>query len=99
MCAKVGKELNINPRNVLIASTGIIGRQLPIKKIHRRRNKSRRAVEQQSEGRAGLCRGDNDNRYEVQTGCAQTRNIRPKSNDSSHGQGSRYDCTEHGHNN
>ena len=33
MCAKVGKELNINPRNVLIASTGIIGRQLPIKKI------------------------------------------------------------------
>jgi len=33
MCGKVGKELNVNPRNVLIASTGIIGRQLPIRKI------------------------------------------------------------------
>lgn len=33
MCAKVGKELNINPRNVLIASTGIIGQQLPLRKI------------------------------------------------------------------
>ena len=34
MCGKVGKELNVNPHNVLIASTGIIGRQLPIRKIH-----------------------------------------------------------------
>jgi glutamate N-acetyltransferase/amino-acid N-acetyltransferase len=34
MCAKVGKELNINPLNVLIASTGIIGKQLPTRKIH-----------------------------------------------------------------
>jgi len=33
MCGKVGKELNVNPHNILIASTGIIGRQLPIRKI------------------------------------------------------------------
>ena len=34
MCSKVGKELNVNPHNVLIASTGLIGRQLPIRKMH-----------------------------------------------------------------
>lgn len=33
MCAKVAKELNIAPESVLIASTGIIGKQLPITKI------------------------------------------------------------------
>lgn len=33
MCAKVAKELAIAPESVLIASTGIIGRQLPITKI------------------------------------------------------------------
>lgn len=33
MCAKVGKELNISPESVLLASTGIIGKQLPITKI------------------------------------------------------------------
>lgn len=33
MCSQVGKGLNIDPHNVLIASTGIIGRQLPIRKI------------------------------------------------------------------
>jgi glutamate N-acetyltransferase/amino-acid N-acetyltransferase len=33
MCAKVGKELNIAPESVLLASTGIIGKQLPITKI------------------------------------------------------------------
>jgi glutamate N-acetyltransferase/amino-acid N-acetyltransferase len=33
MCATTAGELNINPHNVLIASTGIIGSQLPIRKI------------------------------------------------------------------
>jgi glutamate N-acetyltransferase/amino-acid N-acetyltransferase len=33
MCTTAGGELNINPHNVLIASTGIIGSQLPIRKI------------------------------------------------------------------
>ena len=33
MCSKVGKELNINAEECLIASTGIIGQQLPITKI------------------------------------------------------------------
>lgn len=33
MCSKVGKELNILPDQVLLASTGIIGRQLPITNI------------------------------------------------------------------
>lgn len=33
MCSKVGKELNINSEECLIASTGIIGQQLPITKI------------------------------------------------------------------
>ena len=33
MCGKVAKELNLKPQNVLLASTGIIGHQLPIKKI------------------------------------------------------------------
>lgn len=33
MCSKVGKELNVPTESVLIASTGIIGRQLPITKI------------------------------------------------------------------
>lgn len=33
MCKKVAKEIQSQPNNVLIASTGIIGRQLPIKKI------------------------------------------------------------------
>ena len=33
MCTKTGKELNMNPHNVLVASTGIIGSQLPIRKI------------------------------------------------------------------
>lgn len=33
MCSKVGKELNIPTEKVLIASTGIIGQQLPITKI------------------------------------------------------------------
>ncbi|MHC4552067.1 MAG: bifunctional glutamate N-acetyltransferase/amino-acid acetyltransferase ArgJ [Planctomycetota bacterium] len=34
MCTKVGKELEIDPNRVLIASTGIIGKQLPITKIN-----------------------------------------------------------------
>ncbi|MCE5185415.1 MAG: bifunctional glutamate N-acetyltransferase/amino-acid acetyltransferase ArgJ [Planctomycetaceae bacterium] len=33
MCAKVAKELTIDAEQVLLASTGIIGRQLPITKI------------------------------------------------------------------
>lgn len=33
MCKKVAKELNIKPQEVLIASTGIIGHQLPITRI------------------------------------------------------------------
>ena len=33
MCAKVGKELKIDTDSVLLASTGIIGHQLPITKI------------------------------------------------------------------
>ena len=33
MCTTAAGELNINPHNVLIASTGIIGSQLPIRKI------------------------------------------------------------------
>jgi glutamate N-acetyltransferase/amino-acid N-acetyltransferase len=33
MCGKVAKELKLKPENVLLASTGIIGHQLPIKKI------------------------------------------------------------------
>jgi glutamate N-acetyltransferase/amino-acid N-acetyltransferase len=33
MCGKVAKELKLKPNNVLLASTGIIGHQLPIKKI------------------------------------------------------------------
>ena len=33
MCAKVGKELDIDAEQVLVASTGIIGKQLPITKI------------------------------------------------------------------
>ena len=33
MCAETAKRIEIDPRNVLIASTGIIGKQLPIKKI------------------------------------------------------------------
>lgn len=33
MCSKVGKELNIKPEQVLVASTGIIGQPLPITKI------------------------------------------------------------------
>ena len=33
MCAKVAKELDIDSEQVLIASTGIIGKQLPITKI------------------------------------------------------------------
>lgn len=33
MCSKVAKELKLKPKNVLLASTGIIGKQLPIKKI------------------------------------------------------------------
>lgn len=34
MCTKVAKELELAPESVLIASTGIIGRQLPITKIN-----------------------------------------------------------------
>ncbi|MBA7470441.1 Arginine biosynthesis bifunctional protein ArgJ [subsurface metagenome] len=33
MCAETAKRIEIEPHNVLIASTGIIGEQLPIKKI------------------------------------------------------------------
>jgi glutamate N-acetyltransferase/amino-acid N-acetyltransferase len=33
MCAAVGKELSIDAKNVLLASTGIIGHKLPIEKI------------------------------------------------------------------
>ena len=33
MCDTVGKELSIDAKNVLLASTGIIGHQLPIEKI------------------------------------------------------------------
>ena len=33
MCAETAKQIEIDPHNVLIASTGIIGEQLPIKKI------------------------------------------------------------------
>ncbi len=33
MCAETAKRIEIDPHNVLIASTGIIGEQLPIKKI------------------------------------------------------------------
>jgi glutamate N-acetyltransferase/amino-acid N-acetyltransferase len=33
MCAETAKHIETNPHNVLVASTGIIGKQLPIKKI------------------------------------------------------------------
>ncbi|MBN1817162.1 MAG: bifunctional ornithine acetyltransferase/N-acetylglutamate synthase, partial [Sedimentisphaerales bacterium] len=33
MCAKVGKELGLKAEQVLIASTGVIGHKLPIKKV------------------------------------------------------------------
>ncbi len=33
MCAETAKQIEIGPHNVLIASTGIIGKHLPIKKI------------------------------------------------------------------
>ncbi len=33
MCAETAKQIEIDPHNVLIASTGIIGKQLPVKKI------------------------------------------------------------------
>ena len=33
MCGKVAKELRIDAEKVLVASTGIIGQQLPITKI------------------------------------------------------------------
>ncbi len=33
MCSKTARQLQIENRNILIASTGIIGKQLPIKKI------------------------------------------------------------------
>ena len=33
MCAETARQIESNPRNVLVASTGIIGEQLPIKKI------------------------------------------------------------------
>lgn len=33
MCEKAGRALNVDPHQTLIASTGIIGEQLPIKKI------------------------------------------------------------------
>jgi glutamate N-acetyltransferase / amino-acid N-acetyltransferase len=33
MCETVGKELSIDAKNILLASTGIIGHQLPIEKI------------------------------------------------------------------
>lgn len=33
MCQRAAKELNTDPHNILVASTGIIGKQLPIRKI------------------------------------------------------------------
>ena len=33
MCAETAKQVETNPHNVLVASTGVIGEQLPIKKI------------------------------------------------------------------
>ena len=33
MCAETAKQIIVEPKNVLVASTGIIGEQLPIKKI------------------------------------------------------------------
>ena len=33
MCAETAKRIEVDPHNVLVASTGIIGEQLPIKKI------------------------------------------------------------------
>jgi len=33
MCAETAKQIEVEPHNVLVASTGIIGEQLPIKKI------------------------------------------------------------------
>ncbi|MHC4068011.1 MAG: bifunctional glutamate N-acetyltransferase/amino-acid acetyltransferase ArgJ [Planctomycetota bacterium] len=33
MCAQTAKKINVDPHNVLVASTGIIGEHLPIKKI------------------------------------------------------------------
>ena len=33
MCAQTANQINVDPHNVLVASTGIIGEHLPIKKI------------------------------------------------------------------
>jgi glutamate N-acetyltransferase/amino-acid N-acetyltransferase len=33
MCAKTAKHIEVDPHSVLVASTGIIGKQLPIKKV------------------------------------------------------------------
>jgi len=33
MCAETAKRIEVDPHNVLVASTGIIGKQLPVKKI------------------------------------------------------------------
>ena len=33
MCVETAKQIEVKPKEVLVASTGIIGKQLPIKKI------------------------------------------------------------------
>ena len=33
MCAETGRHIEVDPHNVLVASTGIIGKQLPIQKV------------------------------------------------------------------
>ncbi len=52
MCAETAKQIEIDPHNVLIASTGIIGKQLPINKITGGISKA--AAKLSSSSKAGL---------------------------------------------
>ena len=70
MCKALAKKIGTDPHNVLVASTGIIGHQLPVKKITAALSGSSLQTGSDSKGRRGFPAGDYDNRYENEKCCS-----------------------------
>ena len=92
------ETLGISESEVLVASTGVIGMQLPIEKNFRRgESHGAEAVRYAGSGDRGG-KGDHDNRYRKEGNCRADRNRRKNSDRGRHVQGVRNDTSEHVHN-
>ena len=83
--------------SVLVASTGVIGMQLPIEKTYRRCQGNGSEAQRNSGSRKRSSQSNHDNRYRRERSCRRDRDRRQDSYDRRHVQGIRNDPSEYVH--